>query len=469
VANTEGVVIPQPGGELAQRGRLRWLIDLSTLWDDCWVVSGQLDPSLILVSVDWTSHVVTLHRSDGAVGTAQLPMPDDHTATCVRRTTWSPPLHGSSAETIAGDEDALQLPRFGEADQLDDRLVVYLDQCIWRRMTDAQHDPSALGKAAELAAAQDLISLVEQRKVILPLSSGHHAETTNWGDDARRYQLGLTTLRLSRGWQMRDPLIVRRQEIKTGLLRHIRAESLIPPLPVFTLQPNAASGRVDPVDTPDDFPPEAAHVMQTLTYVTSMVSTILDAERIAPTTQRLAWVDVNQRFSDWLDSETGRPGPQKRKSVDVLLLNDIGQEIAEEAHRVGLNPRQVSEWVRGPMFRDMEQVPSVGIYRSVLQDRHLNIGTTWAANDLTDMVYLSAATGYADVVVAERHMTNMLSQAQRRLGRHPSVYPSLAKALPVIEDRLSQAETTNNTEGTASATAQQARDGDQRQRSISPR
>lgn len=64
------------------------------------------------------------------------------------------------------------------------------------------------------------------------------------------------------------------------------------------------------------------------------------------------------------------------------------------------------------------------------------------------MVYLSAATGYADVVVAERHMTNMLSQAQRRLRRNASVYQSLAKALPAIEDRLSQRRTTDNTAGT---------------------
>jgi hypothetical protein len=399
-------------------------------------VAAQLDPSLILISVDWTTHVVTLHRSDGAVGTAQLPVPDGYLPTRVRMTTWSPHLHGFIAETIDGDEVVLELPRFDEADQLGDRIVVYLDQCIWRRMTDAQHDPSAIGNPAELAAARDLISLVEQHKVILPLSSGHHSETTKWGDDSRRYQLGLTTLRLSRGWQMRDPLVIRRQEVKAGLLRHYRAESLIPPLPVFTLQPNAASGRVGPVQTPDDFPPDAAHMMRTLTYVTSMVSTILDAERIAPTTQKLAWVEVNQRFSDWLDSETGRPGPQKRKSVDVLLLNDIGQEIAEEAHRIGLHPAQMSSWVRGPMFRDMEELPSVGIYRSVLQDRHLNVGTTWTGNDLTDMIYLSAATGYADVVVAERHMTSMLAQAQQRLRRNTSVYPSLARALPTIMDRL---------------------------------
>lgn len=317
-------------------------------------------------------------------------------------------------------------------------MVVYLDQCIWRRMVDAQHNPSTISSNAELAAARKLIVLVEQRKVILPLSSGHHSETTRWGDDARRYRLGLTTLRLSRGWHMRDPIMVRRQEIKTELLRHVSSELRFPPLPVFTLQPNAASGGVESVEAPGDFPPEAAHLLQTMTYLSALIATILDKESIARTTQKILWVDINQRFSDWLDGETGRLGPQKRKSVDVLFLDDIKQEIAEEAQRAGLNPSQMSGWVQGPMFKDMERMPSVGIYRSVLQDRHLNVGTTWTTNDLTDMIYLSAATGYADVVVAERHMTSVLGQAQRRLGRTVSVYPSLASALPAIEDRLAQ-------------------------------
>ena len=407
-------------------------------------MSSQVDPSLIRISIDWPTHVVTLHRSDGAVGTAQLPIADGFRATRVRRTTWNMLLNGFIAETVDGDEVALELHSFDEVDQMDGRLVVYLDQCVWRRLSDAQHDPAAIGNPAELAAARELINLVEQRKVLLPLSAGHHSETTHWRDHARRYQLGLTTLRLSRGWQMRDPLVVRRQEIKDGLLRHIQARSLVPASPVFTLQPNAASGRVAPVDTPSDFPPEAAHMMQTLTYLTTMVSVILDSEPIAATTEKLAWVEVNQRFSDWLDNETTRPGPQKRKSVDVLLLNDIGQEVAEEAHRAGLHPSQMSTWVRGPMFRDMEQVAALGIYRAVLQDRHLNVGTTWAPNDLTDMIYLSTATGYADIVVAERHMTNMLTQAQRRLRRTLSVYPSLARALPVINDHLERTQTTED-------------------------
>jgi hypothetical protein len=54
------------------------------------------------------------------------------------------------------------------------------------------------------------------------------------------------------------------------------------------------------------------------------------------------------------------------------------------------------------------------------------------------MIYLSAAGGDADIVVAERHMTAMMRQAQRRLLRVGSAYPSLTTALPVIRDCLNR-------------------------------
>lgn len=394
-----------------------------------------LDPSLILVTIDWTTNVVTLHRDDGAVGTAQLPQ-DGGGLTRIKSTTWSPPLHAVAFETTDGDHLALELPHFDGVDHLGGRLVVYLDQNIWSRVSRAVNDPDSATSNAEARAALELAGLVEHRKVILPLSSGHFSETTAWSDNARRYQLGLTILRLSRGWQMRDPLVMRRLELRRALLQGICAEPAQRPLEPFTLQSNAATGRVDSVAVPSDFPLEAAHVMKSLTYLSAMVSTILDVDPIPATTKKIGWVESNQTFSDWLDGETKRPGQQKRRSVDVLLLNDLSTEIAEEAHRSGMRPEQMSSWVHGSMFRDMAGMPIVGIYRSILQERHLNVGTRWTVNDLTDMVYLSAAAGYADFVVAERHETAMLKQARRRLGRGASVHSSLAAALSEIQSTL---------------------------------
>jgi len=76
------------------------------------------------------------------------------------------------------------------------------------------------------------------------------------------------------------------------------------------------------------------------------------------------------------------------------------------------------------------------MFREVLHERHLNKGTVWRRNDLTDMVYLSCAAGYADFVVCERHMGNVLTQGLKRLRRQPRVFRRLRDAAPAIGDRL---------------------------------
>ena len=165
---------------------------------------------------------------------------------------------------------------------------------------------------------------------------------------------------------------------------------------------------------------------------------MLDPQQIPPTTAAIDWATVNRGFSDWLDSETTRTSEQKRKSVDALLLQDIAPEIAEEALSAGLTHPDVSRWLKGSATRDIREMPALGLFREMLQQRHLNVGTTWRSNDLTDMLYLSCATGYADIVVTERHMSAIASQSLRRLGRQVSVVPSLRDVTPMIEAHMSR-------------------------------
>ncbi|MCK8676479.1 hypothetical protein [Streptomyces lichenis] len=61
--------------------------------------------------------------------------------------------------------------------------------------------------------------LVSERRIVLPASAGHYAETGKRFSNEKRYKLALTILQQSRGWQMRDALEVRRQEIRRALLR----------------------------------------------------------------------------------------------------------------------------------------------------------------------------------------------------------------------------------------------------------
>ena len=102
----------------------------------------------------------------------------------------------------------------------------------------------------------------------------------------------------------------------------------------------------------------------------------------------------------------------------------------------GMTVRQMSTWLQEQATHDMPGLPMIGLFRELFQDRHLNRSTTWKANDLTDMLYLSCATAYADFTICERYMGSMLEQGLKRLGRPPKVFRRLGEAVVTIANTL---------------------------------
>jgi hypothetical protein len=293
-------------------------------------------------------------------------------------------------------------------------------------LSNSQHLTS---KAApdDRAAAQKIAEWVQQRKIILPASAGHFYETTKWPDTDRRYHLGLTVLQLSHGWQMRDPLQVRRNELHGAFCRRSGRLTGIRNDPVFTLAPNAVysdSRNIAPSTPALDFHPDRAFQLEALTVAVAAIDAMLDSEWCEPGPDT-GPTTTSQRFSDWLDDQQ-LDSQQKRKAIDAFLLLDLQQEIAEEASYANAPFDQFQNWILKQAMKDIGESPALGLFRAMLHERHLNKGTRWHPNDLTDMIYLSCAAGYADLVVCERHMRATLMQALKRQGRTtPSVPPAL--------------------------------------------
>lgn len=235
---------------------------------------------------------------------------------------------------------------------------------------------------------------------------------------------------------MRDPVQVRRDELHDAFCRFVGTTGSRNAA-VFILMPDVMHGpwRGDePYAPPADFPPDAAFQHQALTSATALIDVMLDAERIEPGPDT-GWALANQQFSDWLDGED-RTSQQKRKSIDALLLSDLRTEIAEEAHAAGATLEQFQDWLPDRLMEGIPGLRATGVFREMLHERHLNKGTVWRRNDLTDMVYLSCAAGYADFVVCERHMGNVLTQGLKRLRRPTLVFRRLRDAVPAIKERL---------------------------------
>lgn len=400
------------------------------------MVSDEAQPTITLITMDRETSSIVFTRSDGKE--ARFPLGDSPFAatSALSRLHYTPSFDALLAATRAGDDIVFELPKPDSGEQLDGRLVVYLDQNQWSAVDNVRHSPAKVAEE-DRDAARRLAEWVRQRRIVLPASSGHYYETTKRFDQKKRYSLGLTVLQLSRGWQMRDPIQVRRDEIHDAFRRRFPGEPESRNGAVFTLMPNVLHGpwRGDkPYAPPADFPPDAAFQHQALTSATALMDVMLDAERIEPCPEA-GWALANQQFSDWLDGED-RTSQQKRKSIDALLLSDLRTEIAEEAHAAGGTLEQFQEWFPDQFLEDIPQLPATGVFSEMLHDRHLNKGTVWRHNDLTDMVYLSCAAGYAEFVVCERHMGNVLRQGLKRLNRPTLIFRRLRDAVPAIRERL---------------------------------
>ncbi|WP_405845738.1 hypothetical protein [Streptomyces sp. NBC_01518] len=396
------------------------------------------DPFVVMVTIDRETSSVVLTRSDGKAARAPLTDLPFATTSLLDRLHCSP-LGGLLAVTRDGDDIAFELPTQDRTEPLDNRLVVYLDQNMWRPVSEALQGGDVVS-GEDRVAAEQLADWVRNRLIVMPASAGHYYETTKWSVSDKRYSLGLTILQLSRGWQMRDPLQVREDEI-LEMFRCWKGEVDSARVPsVFTLAPNALhspSRGVTAYTPPSDFSADDAFQLVALTSASTYIDVMLDAEHVEPGPET-GWAESNQRYSNWLDAQDW-DSQQKRRSIDAFLFSDFQRELAEGAHAAGLSLQEVQQWGQKQPAQSFAVQPATGLYREMFHNRHLNMGTKWRRNDLTDMIYLSCAAGYADFVVCERHMREPLGRGIRRLGLPAKVFRRLSEAVLAIGDALEQA------------------------------
>ena len=130
------------------------------------------------------------------------------------------------------------------------RPVVYLDQRHWVTLAQRLHNPDAIAQA-DRQPAEHLIELSRSKTLVLPLSSANLWEIAPTG--RHRRDVALTMVELSRGWQLREPVSVRGQELR-GVMA---GESPALAEAVITLEPGAIFGAdfspLDGAELPDDW------------------------------------------------------------------------------------------------------------------------------------------------------------------------------------------------------------------------
>jgi hypothetical protein len=349
----------------------------------------------------------------------------------IASSTHLPHLNLLHLQTVRGDHALIELPRPTDLAPLRGRTTIYLDQNHWSTLTDAVHDPDRVANADELAAARQLIERVLTREIVLPISAGHLSETCKQIDMERRYARALTMTQLSAGWQLRDPLDLRRSELRQVLCARYRLQR-IPTRAAVTLEPNAVyAGRHEELDdVAGDLPPEAQWAVHAIRCIGGIIDTMLDSEHVL-TPGAPGWVEEFQRFATFL-RENPTSIEMKRRRTLAKFLADLAPELAEEAGRANITAAERSDWTLKHSEEDLPSMPALGLFREILHEKLSDGQLRWADNDITDMMYLSAATAYCDYVVGERSHASHITNGLRRLGRPNNMYRNLRSLIAQI-------------------------------------
>jgi hypothetical protein len=369
-------------------------------------------------------------------GTMSVTFGDGRTTTCalgreafeltsaIASSTYFPQSSQLQLRTTRGHEIFVDLPQPTDLAPVQHRPTIYLDQNHWSTLTHAIHEPDRVANEQERTAAAHLIEIATAREVVLPISSAHMSETCKQVDVEQRYRRALTMVQLSAGWQLRDPLELRRFELRQALTIRYRRRCLIPPAAI-TLEPNAIhsarDGALSSVDA--DLPLEAQWVVHAIRCIGGIVDTMLDAEHV-PMNPALGWAAEFQQFATFLrDNPTDKD--LKRRRTHAKFIADLGRELPEEAHRAGIRPEELSDWTLNHSEEDLRSMPVLGLFREVLHEKLSDGQLRWAGNDLVDMMYLTSAAGHCDHIVGERAHTSHIANGLRRLGRTGNLHRNL--------------------------------------------
>ena len=115
----------------------------------------------------------------------------------------------------------------------------------------------------------------------------------------------------------------------------------------------------------------------------------------------------------------------KRRRTWAKFVADLGMELPRAAQSAGITPEEMSDWTRNHSERDVQEMPTLGVYREVLHEKLSDTQLRWEDNDLIDMMYLTTAAGYCDLVTAERAHASHIRNSLRRLCRATVVHKNL--------------------------------------------
>lgn len=312
-----------------------------------------------------------------------------------------------------------------------DAPVVYLDQNQWVMLARHQWAPEKIPAPHREGYAR-LMALARERAIVLPLSAAHAFESAR-KDGRQRRELVTTMLQLSRGWQMRSPLKVRREELLCNVAGFRAGATEFQQRPVFTLDPDALFSTSDYAekDSPE------ADLQARLTWGPALAETLIEDEREDDEVARAKgerWATLYGGIATRMAA--ANPSPEEKwATARMSLMMDLTDELAAAAATAGLDRNVWEEWLR-QSEDSFASMPAIARVQQVTHQRLSNPQYPWRVNDLSDMHFLASAAGYADFLLAEKATSHDLRCAERHVPPGARICRSPGELVDLIEDQL---------------------------------
>jgi hypothetical protein len=363
--------------------------------------------------VDHENGRMTVECSDGSLVVRPMHTRAPAGTLGIRRSDYDVAARELMLTLPAGDRVTVEVGTPGDGDRPGrERPVVYLDQNHWIALARCIYNPAAQPTPEVNEAAGKIIGLARRKEIILPLSSAHLFETAR-KDGRQRKELATTMLTLSRGWQMRNPLAVRRAELSAAM----RGEA---PLAanVITLEPDVVfAGGADGPEPPADFPEPWRSLHQRIVSISAIYSVMIEDEREDAVRAREAaarWADLHDQLAQHFRADEVSKDEIRAVSLQFLFA-DLRDEIARAAQQAGITPAHFVAWLERSADTEFARMPHVGRLRHFILLKLRNADEKWEPNDLADTHFLTCAAGYADLVVGERKHINLLNRTTREV------------------------------------------------------
>ncbi|MUL47109.1 hypothetical protein FZI85_04055 [Mycobacterium sp. CBMA293] len=289
-------------------------------------------------------------------------------------------------------------------------LTVYLDQNKW---IDLARAATGHPRGAEFVETLAVLKQAADDGIArFPLSCAHYLETGKQHDRTKRIELSRTMLRLAGQLRIAPSHTMVPWEIRRALISVFGLQRAVPKLELFgdgvAHAFSAPSLRyAAPAQWQDALPPEVLAALQArgeaefealvlgddMPQGGPQIGNLRLRDHMNLTGDR--FVRGQQTIAAWI-SEAGR-----HRLKEIMLATafvDISEPLATAATELGITANQLADNVEDIIHA----IPSRWTEMQLRHRRQANPQKAWEDNDLNDVISLSIAVPYCDVVVTER-------------------------------------------------------------------